>query len=108
MTYLRASTDSWRNRVEDAQSATTKIQEVGFAQVFLTSCALAHATLTFRLRNCLLFCASQHIVLSWFGDWRRHPLPFLGVSSLNFGPLATAAFFLSAARLPAPGRVLFS
>jgi hypothetical protein len=22
------------------------------------------------------------------------PLPFLGVSSLNFGPLATAAFFL--------------
>jgi hypothetical protein len=23
------------------------------------------------------------------------PLPFLGVSSLNFGPLATAAFFIA-------------
>jgi len=30
-------------------------------------------------------------------------LPFLGVSSLNFGPLATAAFFLARSVCPAPG-----
>src|SRR5215207_11091504 len=36
-----------------------------------------------------LICAVQQ------GDWRRPVVPFLGVSSLNFGPLATAAFFLA-------------
>jgi hypothetical protein len=30
-------------------------------------------------------------------------LPFLGVSSLNFGPLATAAFFLAQSFCPAAG-----
>jgi hypothetical protein len=34
-----------------------------------------------------------HIALR-YGDGVVISLPFLGVSSLNFGPLATAAFFL--------------
>ena len=29
------------------------------------------------------------------GDWRRRAVPFLGVSSLNFGPLFGAAFLVA-------------
>jgi len=34
------------------------------------------------------------IIAVRYGDGVAVSLPFLGVSSLNFGPLATAAFFL--------------
>ena len=43
-------------------------------------------------------------------NWRLVLLPFLGVSSLDFGPLETAAFFLGGVRLHASqlaGKPLF-
>ena len=52
-----------------------------------TDVALLHLPISSRG----VFCAVQH------GDGVAVLLPFLGVSSLNFGPLARAAFFLARA-----------
>ena len=41
----------------------------------------------------LAFCCDAPYVRRVTRDWRRMSLPFLGVSSLNFGPLFGAAFF---------------
>jgi hypothetical protein len=43
---------------------------------------------------CLAFLSAQAIVRCNIAIGVAMLLPFLGVSSLNFGPLATAAFFL--------------
>src|SRR3954463_12955342 len=51
-------------------------------------------------QHVLRFVRRILIIAVRYGDGVAVSLPFLGVSSLNFGPLATAAFFL--VRRPAP------
>src|SRR4030095_9711589 len=66
----------------------------------LASWPLPQAPLTMRLlhewpdERDLRFVRRTVYVALRYGGFVAVSLPFLGVSSLNFGPLATAAFFL--------------